>query len=457
MGFVASNLPIRNIVITNPWSEKAKGDLGILCGTIEMLQKIYPSAKIFVLRMLSDQEPQSNLITVEKLYRIQQVSSVTPLRIPSNTQKLKSDIDVKLKRFLILLENLMGISLAHFSVKFAHILPDCTWRETLDILSNADLVVTRGGGYLHSPNLFTDFQNLIPTTFTLWLAKVLKRPIGLIGQTIWNLDGPLAKRIVLPLITSSLLTTCREYESYNYLKIKNFPMNKIRVAPCPSFAMARFTNENEIGDKILEKEGLLNISRPLVGMSIRWHSFGGDPSGQKLLLYLTKMATLARYLADRYGALTVIVPQNLSPGTLIDADSLINEIFEEITEKSYVKIVETEYSPQELIAFYSRFEIFIGTRLHACIFAARGGTFPIAISYAPHKTSGVMQMLGLSSWVLDIHTMSLEEMINKVDSAWQNREKLSEQLKETVQKLEKEAWNNILWLDQALQKVKRKD
>jgi colanic acid/amylovoran biosynthesis protein len=48
----------------------------------------------------------------------------------------------------------------------------------------------------------------------------------------------------------------------------------------------------------------------------------------------------------------------------------------------------------------------IGTRLHSVIFSLVGGAPAIAISYN-HKVDGIMGMLGLEKYVLDISMMEI--------------------------------------------------
>ena len=62
------------------------------------------------------------------------------------------------------------------------------------------------------------------------------------------------------------------------------------------------------------------------------------------------------------------------------------------------------------MGIWSRCDMFIGTRMHSNIFALAGGVPTIAISYL-HKTTGIMEDLGLSDWVIAIEEFTSERAI----------------------------------------------
>ena len=115
----------------------------------------------------------------------------------------------------------------------------------------------------------------------------------------------------------------------------------------------------------------------------------------------------------------------------------------ELKDKAIV--VNNDLSAQEQCILYGHAQIVIATRLHAAIFALIGGAPCVAISYS-HKTEGIMQMLGLRRYVIDIATFDYTEtigLIEDVRSNWKNlREPVSEriegftmQLRSTVRSL----------------------
>jgi colanic acid/amylovoran biosynthesis protein len=64
-----------------------------------------------------------------------------------------------------------------------------------------------------------------------------------------------------------------------------------------------------------------------------------------------------------------------------------------------------DLSPQALKALYAELEVMIGTRMHANILSIISGTPVVAVAYE-HKTAGIMNMLGLASFVVPIDQAS---------------------------------------------------
>lgn len=443
---------VRKVVLANAYAEKTKGDLGIMCGTIEMLRQLYPDCEVVALRITGDHLPQSNLATLQRLYGVRQVSSCLPTKLRRGPKSLeeadKRDLWGIVRQAAVLGEDLWGLLWATvFGSRVASYVVGSDLRQTIRAIADADLVVTKGGGYLNSPNLYSDFQLLLPSTYTWWLAKQLGVPLAIIGQSMWSIRGPMSHRIIRPLVDYSLVTTCREPESREHLLQAGYPAEKVRLAPCPSFAMGRAPEER--GREIVAAEGLGDA--PLVGVSIRYVSFPGKGGLDKLRRYLRAVAKTVQELHRRYGAIAVIVPQNIPPGLLGEDDHMVDDVFlEELDDPAAVRIVLTDYTPHELVAFYSQFRILIGTRLHACVFALRGYTPVVAIAYAPHKTTGVMGMLGLRDYVVDVQTITAEELTAKAVEVWEKREELTEYLKQIIPKMERDVWNNLIWADEAL-------
>ena len=74
-----------------------------------------------------------------------------------------------------------------------------------------------------------------------------------------------------------------------------------------------------------------------------------------------------------------------------------------------------------LKAAYGHVDMLLGTRLHSNIFALSEGVPIVAIGYQ-YKTRGVLRMLGLERWMLDIEQVSEETLVPLLCEAWAERE-----------------------------------
>jgi colanic acid/amylovoran biosynthesis protein len=76
-------------------------------------------------------------------------------------------------------------------------------------------------------------------------------------------------------------------------------------------------------------------------------------------------------------------------------------------------------------------DLFLGTRLHSNIFALTEGVPVVAIGYQ-YKTRGVMRMLGLEPWVLDIEEVEPQELAALLERAWEDRTEIRARLAEAL-------------------------
>ncbi|MEZ4637261.1 MAG: hypothetical protein R2856_20280 [Caldilineaceae bacterium] len=61
-----------------------------------------------------------------------------------------------------------------------------------------------------------------------------------------------------------------------------------------------------------------------------------------------------------------------------------------------------------------------------------------AIAYY-YKTYGIMQMLDLADWVLDIRTITAEAFAERLDALWLRREEMQHHLADTLPRIQAQA------------------
>lgn len=79
--------------------------------------------------------------------------------------------------------------------------------------------------------------------------------------------------------------------------------------------------------------------------------------------------------------------------------------------------------------------------MHANIGAISMHVPTIAIGCS-HKTSGIMNMVGLSEYVCDFRTITFDELVSKVDKIWREREKIIKEMAPKIEHLEESVWLN---------------
>lgn len=324
----------------------------------------------------------------------------------------------------------------------------------------ADLVVTIPGGFLLAPAEVDDWWLFhLPT---LELVHALGKPLVLGPCSI----GPFAgfhRDVAGRLLGKCERVYVREEWSRDY--VLGLGVSPDRVVYCPDLAFmfcdadVRVAEDNDayardaedhdaevhdadvrdpgagVGARAAGPNGLVGIEggedRPLLGISVRWHSFpDSEDPGASRRLYMKALADTADYMISHHGARVVVAPQTLEDLKAGRA------LYGEIANRGDVVLLEDDLSPGDLQRLYARCRILVGTRMHANILAMCVDTPVVAIAYQP-KTTGIMAVMGLEEWVLPIEDVS--GLLDRARDLWIHADEVRKWLPPKITALRAEA------------------
>ena len=101
------------------------------------------------------------------------------------------------------------------------------------------------------------------------------------------------------------------------------------------------------------------------------------------------------------------------------------------------------YDDAEIKGIWARCDLFIGTRMHSNIFALGGGVPTIAVSYL-HKTTGIMEGIGLEAWVIEIDKFTATDALKLADRILRGKELTREIVRGRVAAIQDEARLNAI-------------
>lgn len=102
-----------------------------------------------------------------------------------------------------------------------------------------------------------------------------------------------------------------------------------------------------------------------------------------------------------------------------------------------VVLVGKWVAPTLLRAAYGKMDLFLGTRLHSNLFALTEGVPVVAIGYQ-YKTRGIMRMLGLEEYVVEIDAIAAETLVPLVRRAWSENRALRAHIASELRRLREE-------------------
>lgn len=321
--------------------------------------------------------------------------------ITSTLQSLSKDIE-----FVVFSGNPSKTASLHGLRAVNRINPFVVIRE----LKQADLLISGGGSLMQD---VTSSRSLFYYTGVVALAKLLKKPVMFYAQGIGPLNKKSSRFLLRHIANQVDFITLRDASSLNLLKSLGVKKPPLKVTADPVFAL-------EPGEKDYKKaHEVLNRFFPersrIIGVAVRkWDQLEG---------YQEILARVLDELAEE-GYRIVLVPMDYR-----------NDLEESRRIKSLMKkesyIVEQSLKSLEYIALVSNFDLMVGMRLHALIFAASRGVPFAAISYDP-KVEAFADSFGLK--VLELDYESMRSYIGKLLAAEEIKVAIREKAREMKEK-----------------------
>lgn len=268
----------------------------------------------------------------------------------------------------------------------------------LDALLTSDVVLERGGPFFKGmgppPN-----PSLLRYTWPLDFARAAHVPYALVGESFGPLTNPWARRVVRDLVAGAGLVATREDVSHRVLADAGVPLG--RATTMLDNAFWTEPRSSEIVRRALEVHGL--TPGRFLAITCRDRRNRADEDH-----YLRQMARAIETLVPESFEAVAVVPNLFDPAGPEHDDRRIGRRLAEILDDPRIlRLVEVDFAPDEVAAFYGHAALVIGHRLHSLILATAAGTpvVGIASSVGP-KTTGVMRLLGMHDFVIPIEELT---------------------------------------------------
>ena len=300
-------------------------------------------------------------------------------------------------------------------------------RATVQAYIQADMVVSKPGGFLYSSGRGVTFAVSIYTMLAAWLAG---KPLYMCPQSI----GPLTRsweRVLLKWTLERVrIVMVREPVSLGELQALGLSDQRCHLLPDLAFGFPGAPAPS--AKEWLQAQGIRSDGdKPLLGMTvIRWGA--QNPRFTRQTEYEAACARAARFFIEQYDGQVVLFPQVWGPSVSQDDRVAARRVAGYLHDLNRsVFMIEDPISPDLLKAVYGLTDLFVGTRMHSNIFCLSEGVPVIAIGYQP-KTRGIIQMVGLERWMIDIERVSGQALIGLLEALWDERDHVRDHLRRTI-------------------------
>ena len=403
---------MKKITITNAYTWYNKGDAGILLGIVEILKKIY--GKEIEINILSF-TPEEDKKRYCKDECIKNVYSSTLNPFPyEHTRFGKLFAIMKLFFRMSNLYIRSKVSLNSLIEK----------EESYKILNESDIIIVCGGGFLGGKK-YDSLMHL----FQIYIDTIFKKPVVMMGTSIEPINSKIIKKYTEKVLRRVNYIFAREKITYNYL-CTFLDKDKYELVPDMAFM---------VGEETYKINKVNLEDRMMFGITVRKWNFTNIKKNANLAMTKYKQSiaeTMTKYIKEK-NACFIYIPQVIVENgndTIVAKE--IKELLSEDIKESFI-ILEEDLSPMQIKELIGTFDFFIGTRMHSNIFATSMCIPTVAIAYEK-KTNGIMKMLNLEEYIVEMDNITPEMLINKVEKLIKDRNNIKKMLKVKISEVKNE-------------------
>ncbi|HEY2282715.1 MAG TPA: polysaccharide pyruvyl transferase family protein [Solirubrobacteraceae bacterium] len=289
-------------------------------------------------------------------------------------------------------------------------------REFFRTLADADVVVAKGGSYLHSLGGLGEVIYLWRMLYPLRIAHAYRRKTVLLGVSFGERYSLLTKAMLRTALRSRVQIYAREPLSLAFARSElGIVEEDLQLIPDLAFLTAEEISERPADDQLR------------IGVTVRCSRFTDASPALALERY---KQTLEHVLGDILRAdpraRVIFIPQ------VLEDIPLARDIAAALGCHDRVEAFDADLSLEELLALYAGLDVLVGTRLHSIVLAAVTGIPFVHIVVERSKSNGTLEMLGMESAGVPYDGITDGDLMRAVQHALANRDEISGRLRVRV-------------------------
>ncbi|MBN2133908.1 MAG: polysaccharide pyruvyl transferase family protein [Sedimentisphaerales bacterium] len=402
------------IVIIDAYHDSDRGGVGILSGLLNTLRAVTAESKelfeVSIVYRFSDDDPRFSSATrhISRSYPDVPIYG-SPVRTTGKCKGLRHLVE-RCRTYL---------------GSFLKLVCPALFRDrAVAAINSADIVISKGGQFYRftTTSSFRGFLSSYMAFYTALICIRLRKRLAFVSHTFGPFINSGSKCIARYVLNKAFYVGCRESISREVLLELGIEPAKLDVIPDTAFALSPASDQWR--QEFLKKKGISPESYAIV-IAKNW-TFDEHSVDQRRALYeryVRVMARVSDYLGVKADTVLLVV-HNDGKHSDNENDSVpVGDILDHMELKEKAVVVNDDLSAREQSVLYGGAQVVVATRLHAAIFALIAGAPCVAISYS-HKTEGIMQMVGLGRYVVDIATFDYAQTVRLIDEISSNWEKI---------------------------------
>jgi colanic acid/amylovoran biosynthesis protein len=304
-------------------------------------------------------------------------------------------------------------------------------REFFRTIAKADVVVAKGGSYLHSLGGLGEVIYLWRMLYPLRAAHAYRRKTVLLGVSFGERYSILTKVMIRTALRSRVQIYVREPLSLEFAQSElGIHGEDLKLIPDLAFLTVNETSDRHAGTSTgagvrPERQAGDDLR---IGVTVRYSRF---PDASPALALERYKQALERVLGDLLQAhpraRVIFIPQ------VLEDIPLARDIAGALECPDRVEAIDADLSLDELLALYAQLDVLIGTRLHSIILAAVTGIPFVHIVVERSKSYGTLEMLSMEGAGVPYDGITDSALMGAAQHAIANRDEISERLRVRVE------------------------
>lgn len=414
--FIAEEIPSLN-----------KGEAAILLGMLESFRSL-GDVKVSLLSLHPElDEPRY-------MDRVNVVGEIENLHLSRNFNR--SVIVRIFESILVLPQYLFFITFYKiFGLNVLKIMKKEIWKE----YCKSDLIIIGHDGMFGGMFGHVYFSQV----YNLFIAKIFKKPIVIYGGSVkffnkWQL---VIAKFVLKRVD---LITLRDAITYEYLQDIGVDMHHTHLTADLAYLMPS-TPLKRVREIMLQ-ENIDKNNGPLIGITMTREicclAFSNIENLEERYQESVKFfSRVVNYLVDKLNAMIIFIPHCIGPTKELDDRIVAKDFYQLVEHKHRVKVIDREYTPEELKGLISQFDLFIGERLHSVVGSISTCVPSIAILY-PAPRNEILKGVLDKKWICNIETINFNTLTSKIVDIWSEKEEVKKDLMDKVAVVKERAMLN---------------
>ena len=287
------------------------------------------------------------------------------------------------------------------------------------------------------------------------LAKTLRKPIVIFanGTTrltsqvwIWKFHSKRLWKILAKYVLKSAdLITVRDEETL--LLFKEISCNKLHIYFTADPAILLSPADNKKIKEIMLDEEIRRDNGPLVGVALSREvlSEAFKSKVNSALRYKKAIEEIARLLdrlINEMNFTVIFIPHSVEPHR--DDRVVARDIYQLMRNRHKAKVINREYSPQELKGLIGQLDLLITSRVHAAINALSMlvPSFIFTRSWDRRAYNIIGKMLNQRKWIYEIENLNVNKIVALIAELLNSRKKIRKDLAIAVQYMKEKALFN---------------